>query len=112
LAEARLDRVGAFTYSEVEEADANELPGAVPEEVKQERMARLMSLLADVSREKLRAKVGRELPVLIDELGDLPGAVIGRTEGDAPGIDGVVRADSDGTVGIGDLVTVRIEGSD
>ena len=112
LAEARLDRVGAFTYSEVEEADANELPGAVPEEVKQERMARLMSLQADVSREKLRAKVGRELPVLIDELGDLPGAVIGRTEGDAPGIDGVVRADSDGTVGIGDLVTVRIEGSD
>src|SRR5690606_26158645 len=112
LAEARLDRVGAFAYSEVEEAEANDLPGAVPEEVKQERLARLMSLQAAISREKLREKVGRELEVLVDDFGDLPGDVVGRTKGDAPGIDGVVRAGSDGTVSIGDLVTVAVTDSD
>jgi len=112
LAEARLDRVGAFTYSDVDEADANQLPGAVDEDVKQERMARLMTLQAGISREKLAAKVGRRLEVIVDALGDLPGQVIGRTKGDAPGIDGVVRARGDGTVAVGDLLEVVIDASD
>ena len=111
LAEARLDRVGAFTYSPVEGADANELPGAVPEEVKQERYARLMELQTAVSREKLAAKVGTEVRVIVDDYGELPGEVIGRSEGDAPEIDGVVRALGDGTVKIGDVVRVRVTAS-
>lgn len=112
LAEARLDRVGAFTYSEVEGADANAIPGAVPEEVKQERYARLMELQAAVSREKLAAKVGTEVQVIVDDYGDLPGEVVGRSQGDAPDIDGLVRALGDGTVKIGDVVRVRVTASD
>src|SRR5690606_4723873 len=108
LAAARLDRVGAFTYSEAEGAGAKALPGAVPEEVKRERYARLMELQASVSRAKLSAKVGEELSVIVDDYGELPGEVVGRSEGDAPDIDGVVRALGDGTVKIGDVVRVRV----
>src|SRR5690606_39009956 len=78
LSQARLDRVGAFSYSEVPEADANALPGLVPEEVKAERLERLMTLQAGISREKLAAKVGSELEALVDDYGDLPGEVIAR----------------------------------
>jgi ribosomal protein S12 methylthiotransferase len=112
LAEARLDRVGAFTYSEVPEADANALPGLVPEELKAERLARLMALQAGISREKLAAKVGTEVEALVDDYGDLPGEVIARSQGDAPDIDGTVVAMSDGTVKIGDVIKVRVESSD
>jgi ribosomal protein S12 methylthiotransferase len=85
LAEARLDRVGCFAYSPVEGAAANALPDPVPEEVREERRARLMELQESISREKLKAKVKRTLEVIVDEPG------IGRTAGDAPEIDGVVR---------------------
>ncbi|HET8984276.1 MAG TPA: 30S ribosomal protein S12 methylthiotransferase RimO [Trueperaceae bacterium] len=112
LAEARLDRVGAFTYSEVPEADANLLPGLVPEELKSERLERLMALQAGISREKLAAKVGSEIEALVDDYGDLPGEVIARSHGDAPDIDGTVVAMSDGTVKIGDVVRVLVESSD
>ncbi len=112
LAEARLDRVGAFTYSEVPGAAANDLSDPVPEEVKQERYARLMSLQSEVSRAKLAAKLGKVVAVIVDDLAELPGEVIGRTMGDAPDIDGVVHAATDGTVKIGDLVEVRVTGCD
>lgn len=112
LAEARLDRVGAFTYSDVPEADANGLAGAVPEEVKQERYARLMELQQAISAEKLRARVGTVVDAIVDDYGDAPGELVCRSKGDAPGIDGNVFADSDGTVKIGDLVRVRVTGSD
>ncbi|HLU82768.1 MAG TPA: 30S ribosomal protein S12 methylthiotransferase RimO [Trueperaceae bacterium] len=112
LLEARLDRVGAFTYSEVPEADANSLPGLVPEEVKAERLGRLMTLQAGISREKLAGKVGTDIEVIVDDYGDLPGEIRGRGHGDAPDIDGSVIASSDGTVKIGDIVTVRVEASD
>ncbi|ABF44678.1 SSU ribosomal protein S12P methylthiotransferase [Deinococcus geothermalis DSM 11300] len=120
LEEARLDRVGAFTYSDVEEADANALDGAIPEEVKQERLARFMEVAQRISREKLAEKVGRVLDVIIDEFnddeGDEPGTrLIGRTKGDAPGIDGQVylyAGDFAGQVKIGDIVQARIEDSD
>src|SRR5690606_27428799 len=111
LSQARLDRVGAFSYSEVPEADANALPGLVPEEVKAERLERLMTLQAGISREKLAAKVGSELEALVDDYGALPGEVIARSQGDAPDIDGTVVASSDGTVKIGDVVKVKVESS-
>jgi ribosomal protein S12 methylthiotransferase len=85
LEEAELDRVGCFTYSPVEGAAANELPGAVPDEVKEERRARLMSLQERISAQKLKSKVKTTVEVLIDEPG------VGRSKADAPGIDGVVR---------------------
>ena len=85
LEEARLDRVGCFAYSPVDGAAANALPDPVPEEVREERRARLMAVQERVSREKLKAKIGRTLEVIVDE----PGA--GRSAGDAPEIDGVVR---------------------
>jgi ribosomal protein S12 methylthiotransferase len=85
LEEAQLDRVGCFAYSPVEGAAANDLPGAVPEELKQERRGRFMALQERISKEKLRRKVGKTIKVLVDEPG------VGRSSADAPQIDGVVR---------------------
>jgi len=85
LREAQLDRVGCFAYSPVEGAAANALPDPVPEAVKEERRQRFMEAQAKISAAKLQAKVGRTLRVLLDEPG------LGRSEGDAPDIDGVVR---------------------
>lgn len=112
LAAAQLDRVGAFTYSDVDGAAANALPGQVPEEVKQARYAELMALQQQISRRKNEAKIGRTLEVIIDDYGALPGEVIGRSQGDAPGIDGTVIATGDGTVKIGDVVRVKITAAD
>jgi ribosomal protein S12 methylthiotransferase len=85
LEEAQLDRVGCFAYSPVEGAAANDLPGHVPPEIKEERRARFMAVQERISAQKLKAKVGRTLEVLVDEPG------IGRSSADAPEIDGVVR---------------------
>lgn len=108
IQEAQLDRVGAFTYSEVPGAVANSLPNHVPEDIKQERYARLMQVLQQVSFAKNQRRVGQTLTVIIDDYGELPGEVIGRSKFDAPGIDGNIYATSDGTVKIGDMVKVII----
>ena len=112
LEEARLDRVGVFTYSPVQGAAANELPGAVPEEVKAERKARVMELAQRLSLEKNRAKVGQVLDVILDEPTGEPGVFVGRSYADSPGIDGTVRVTSDGTVRVGEIVPVRITAAD
>src|SRR5687767_12158709 len=88
LDEAQLDRVGAFRFEPVEGASANLLPDPVPEEVKEERYARVMEKTAAISAAKLQAKVGRTLEVIIDEVGE-DGAT-GRSQVDAPEIDGEV----------------------
>ena len=85
LRQAQLDRVGCFEYSPVEGAAANDLPGALPEEVKRDRKQRFMLLQQEISKNKLEAKVGKTLKVLVDEPG------VGRSSADAPEIDGVVR---------------------
>ena len=90
LREARLDRVGCFKYSPVEGAAANALPDPVSEEVKQERLARFMAVAAAISTEKLAAKVGKRMRVLVDNVDPDEGA-IARSIADAPEIDGVVR---------------------
>ncbi len=112
LAAAQLDRVGVFTYSEVPGAAANALPDHVPEALKQERYARVMELQQGVSAARLAAKVGRTLRAIVDDYGELPGEVLARTEADAPGVDGVLRCDTDGTVKIGDVIEARVTGSD
>ena len=89
IREAELDRVGCFAYSPVEGAKANELPGALPDEVREERRARFMEIQADISRARLKRKVGRTIEVLVDEVEKL--VAIGRSAADAPEIDGVVR---------------------
>jgi ribosomal protein S12 methylthiotransferase len=107
LGEARLDRVGCFAYSPVEGAAANALPDPVAEEVKQERQARLMALQARISAQRLRAKLGRRLEVLVDEV-DRKGAVA-RSSADAPEIDGVVHIRNGGKLRPGEFAEVIVE---
>lgn len=110
LQEAQLDRVGCFRYSPVEGAAANDLPDQVPEDVKEDRYHRFMQVQQQISSQRLQAKVGRELKVLIDEV-DEEGA-IGRSMADAPEIDGAVYLNGENRVKVGDLVTVKIEHAD
>jgi ribosomal protein S12 methylthiotransferase len=110
LEEARLDRVGAFRFEPVEGAAANLLPDHVPEEIKEERYARLMELTARISAEKLHAKIGRTLDVIIDAV-DEDGAT-GRSKADAPEIDGEVHLRDAGHLKQGDIVSVEIEDAD
>ena len=135
LEEAQLDRVGAFRFEPVEGAAANALPDQVPEELKEERYARLMDLTARISAEKLAAKVGRTLDVIIDEVeqaspsptsgegvaqdltrgdggGTSPLGATGRSKADAPEIDGNVHLRDAGHLSAGDIVRVTIEDSD
>ena len=112
LEEAQLDRVGAFKFEPVQGAAANALPDHVPEEVKQERYERVMALSAHISAEKLRAKVGRTLDVLIDSVDAETGGATGRSKADAPEIDGEAHLRDSGHLSPGDIVTVRIEDSD
>ncbi len=117
LDEAQLDRVGAFRFEPVAGAEANTLPGAVPEAVKEERYARLMERTEVISAAKLAAKVGRVLPVIIDEVGepDEDGDIgaTGRSQADAPEIDGSVHLrDAPSGLMVGDIVNVAIEDAD
>ena len=115
LNEAQLDRVGCFTYSAVDGASANALPNQVPEEVKQERLARFMEVQERISAAKLKTKIGTTQTVLVDEIvEDEDGNIeaIGRTKADAPEIDGVVYlADAEGLTP-GDFVEVQIYDAD
>jgi ribosomal protein S12 methylthiotransferase len=111
LAEAKLDRVGAFRFEPVTGAAANSLPGVVPEEVKEERYSRLMELTARISAEKLAAKVGREIDVIID-LADGEGGATGRSHADAPEIDGEVHLRDSGGAQAGDILRVLVEDAD
>jgi len=111
LDEAQLDRVGAFVYSPVEGAAANALPGAISESLKQERLARFMEQQARISRERLAQKKGRTLTVMVDEIAE-GGIATGRTQGDAPEIDGVVIVEYGRDLQPGDRVPVIITHSD
>ena len=112
LDEAQLDRVGAFAYSPVEGAAANALPDPVPEDVKQERLARFMERQAQISAEKLERKIGSVQTVLVDTIdGDLAYA---RSMADAPEIDGIVQIQDGYEAGLkpGQFAQVHILGSD
>ncbi|HEY5721974.1 MAG TPA: 30S ribosomal protein S12 methylthiotransferase RimO [Allosphingosinicella sp.] len=111
LDEARLDRVGAFRFEPVQGAAANDLPGAVPEEVKEERYARLMERTAAISAAKLQAKIGRTIEIIIDVV-DEEGGATGRSKADAPEIDGEVHLRDAGGLAQGDIVRVLIEDAD
>ncbi len=110
MREARLDRVGCFKYSPVAGAAANALPDPVPEELKQQRYERFMELAAGISAEKLSAKVGQHMRVLVDRV-DEQGA-IARSAADAPEIDGTVRIPESGDLEPGDWAEVEITAAD
>ncbi len=103
---AQLDRVGCFAYSPVAGAAANDLPGAVDEEVKEERRRRFMEVQAEISAARLAAKVGRTLTVLVDEITE--DGALARSAADAPEIDGVVVVESPGDLMTGDWATVKV----
>jgi len=109
--EARLDRVGAFRFEPVQGAAANDLPGAVPEEIKEERYARFMARTAAISAAKLQAKIGRTLDVIIDAV-DEEGGATGRSKADAPDIDGEVHLRDTTALSPGDIIPVLIEDAD
>jgi len=110
LQEAKLDRVGCFRYEPVTGAPANEIAAPVPDEVKEERWHRFMQAQAKVSAQRLKSRVGRRIPVIIDEAG--PTVAKGRSKWDAPEIDGNVYVASRRPLRVGDIVTVKVERSD
>ena len=110
LEEARLDRVGCFAYSPVQGAVANSLAYAVPDAVREERRRRLMDVQEDISAERLAAKIGREITVLVDEVDDE--GTIARSSADAPEIDGLVFIDGHFDAAPGDFLQVRVIDAD
>ena len=110
IEEARLDRVGCFAYSPVEGATANALPGAVPEDVRDERRRRLMEVQEDISAELLAAKIGREIVVLVDAVDEE--GTIARSSADAPEIDGLVFVNEFFDAEPGDFLRVNVVDAD
>ena len=107
---AQLDRVGCFQYSAVKGAAANDLPDPVPEEIKANRWEQFMALQQSISAEKLQRKVGTTQQILIDSVSD-EGST-GRTQADAPEIDGVVHLPGVTEFQLGELVEAEITGAD
>jgi len=110
LEEAQLDRVGCFAYSPVEGAAANALPRHVPDEVREERRARLMRLQENISAQRLRRHVGKTVRVLVDQVG--PKGAVARSAADAPEIDGVVHIEDGAHLKAGEFAQVEVVGSD
>jgi ribosomal protein S12 methylthiotransferase len=106
LEAAQLDRVGCFAYSPVDGAKANDLPGQLPDDVREERQARFMKTQEKISRKRLKRKVGSVQQVLIDEAG--PSVAVGRSRADAPEIDGKVYIHGAKSLKPGQFVEVRI----
>jgi ribosomal protein S12 methylthiotransferase len=110
LGEAALDRVGCFRYEPVNGAAANDLAAPVPDEVKDDRFRRFMERQQQISKQRLKRRVGARLHVLIDEAG--PTVAKARSTADAPGIDGTVYVASRRQLRVGDFATVKIERAD
>ena len=100
----------AFAYSPVDGATANELPGALPESVREARKATLLRHQEDISTQRLERKIGRRIQVLVDEI-DEDGA-IARSEGDAPDIDGLVYIVDGHHLTVGDFAEVTVTDCD
>ncbi|MBU0801003.1 MAG: radical SAM protein, partial [Alphaproteobacteria bacterium] len=112
LREAQIDRAGCFKYEPVKGAPANELPGAVPLEVQQDRWNRFMEVQQEISAAKLQAKIGTTVSCIIDAV-DGEGGADARSMADAPEVDGkVFLRDVDAAAQPGDYVTVTVEDAD
>ncbi|WP_291395498.1 30S ribosomal protein S12 methylthiotransferase RimO [Devosia sp.] len=112
LEEAEIDRIGCFEYEPVTGAPANDIEGIVPDELKRERYERLMEVAQDISAHVLSKKVGRTIDVLVDDVQPEMGRAVGRSQWDAPEIDGsVIIHEADG-IKPGDMVSVTVTDSD
>jgi len=112
LEEAELDRVGCFRYEPVRNAAANALPGAVPEEVKEERWHRFMAAQQSISEQRLRRRIGRDIEVIIDEIDEDEEQALGRSSADAPEIDGRVYLPAEPGLTPGSMITARVIDAD
>jgi ribosomal protein S12 methylthiotransferase len=110
LQEAQLDRIGCFKFEPVKGATANDLPDAVPEDIKQARWDRFMETAQHISAAKLQKKVGTQIDVIVDEVGG--GGATGRSKADAPEIDGQVHLRDVVNLHPGDIVKATVEESD
>jgi ribosomal protein S12 methylthiotransferase len=110
LREAQLDRVGCFAYSPVDGAVANDLPGHLPDALREERRRRFMEVQTEISQAKLSRKIGREMDVLVDSVGQ--DNIIARSSADAPEIDGQVHIHGGraihGGIQQGNILRVRV----
>jgi ribosomal protein S12 methylthiotransferase len=109
LEAAQLDRVGCFAYSPVDGASANALPGLVPEEIKEDRRARFMTVQAKISAARLARRVGQTMSVLVDAHEGT--TAIGRSAADAPEIDGTVRIANGAKLAPGTFARVTVTGA-
>jgi ribosomal protein S12 methylthiotransferase len=112
LEEAEIDRIGCFEYEPVTGAPANDIEGIVPDELKRERYERLMEVAQDISAHVLSKKVGRTIDVLVDDVEPDTGRAIGRSQWDAPEIDGTVIIHEADGIKVGDKVSVLVTDSD
>jgi len=112
LEEAEIDRIGCFEYEPVTGAPANDIEGIVPDELKRERYERLMEVAQDISAHVLSKKVGRTIDVLVDDVQPEMGRAIGRSQWDAPEIDGTVIIHEADGIKPGDMVSVTVTDSD
>jgi ribosomal protein S12 methylthiotransferase len=110
LEDARLDRVGAFAYSPVDGARANEIPGLPPEDVREDRRRWLMQVQEDISADKLAGKIDSVIEVLVDAVDDE--GTIARSKADAPEIDGLVYIDGFFDAEPGDFLKVKVIDAD
>jgi ribosomal protein S12 methylthiotransferase len=108
--EAGLDRVGCFPYSPVAGAAANQLPHAVPEELREERRRQLMELQEGISAARLEQRIGQELEVLVEEVDD--DCAVARSRADAPEIDGLVIIPGGEKLPLGEFARVRVTDCD
>ena len=112
IREAKIDRAGCFKYENVVHADSRDLPGHVPEEVKEERWHRFMAAQAEVSEARAKAQIGSVQDVIIDGASDEPGEMIARTKADAPEVDGVVYLANAVDLTPGDIISAKITDAD
>jgi ribosomal protein S12 methylthiotransferase len=112
IREAKIDRAGCFKYENVHSADSRDLPGHLPEEVKEERWHRFMQVQGEVSAARAQAQIGTVQDVIIDGPSDEAGEYLARSKADAPEIDGVVYLKSEAALKAGDIVSASIRDAD
>jgi ribosomal protein S12 methylthiotransferase len=107
IKEIQFDRVGAFTFFHEPGTESEALGDPIPQELKDERLQRLMLLQQEISLARSQRFIGKTLPVLVEGVNE--GITVGRSYRDAPEIDGLVFAE--GEAQVGELVSVRISGA-
>lgn len=109
--EMEFDRLGVFTYSPEEDTPAAEMPGQIPEEVKEERQAELMELQQEIAFARAETMEGQEILVMIEGKVADENVYVGRTQKDAPNVDGLIFINTDRELMSGDFARVKVTGA-